>query len=268
MPRKQKTYERVIFTPEVIKEALEVLLTTLPDADKNLPHQILEITLPSKEYWAHDSEDEFFADYRRGFNKAQYRKFSTGGPIDFIVSSFKENTPLSRITVRLSNRSDVEKVFNVFEANVDKCRLPEQPKEETGAVTNWVAETLVNIETHCPIAAHKLKLALFKLDLESAEEWQNSAMLIRDAWIELSKWLCQVNSIDTSDISPDAVVDRLRKLKLDKSDEKLFNLARASFNLYSKHHSRDIEHDISVACVISTIVSIKAVIQEVLNAAG
>lgn len=268
MPQKQKTYERVIFTPEVIKEAFKVLLTTLPDADKNLPRKTLEITLPSGEYWAHDSEDEFFADYRRGFNQAQYRKFSGGGEIDFMVHSVKRNTPLSRITVRLSNRSDVEKVFNVFEANVDKCRLPEQPKEKTGGVTNWVADTLINIETHCPVAAHKLKLALFKLDSESAEEWQNSAMLIRDAWIELSKWLCQVNSIDTSDISPDAVVDRLRKLELDKSDEKLFTLARASFNLYSKHHNRDIEHDIAVACVISTIVSMKSVIKEALHATG
>ena len=103
MPRKQKTYERIIFTPEVIKEALEVLLTTLPDTDKNLPRQTLEISLPSKENWLHDSEDEFFADYRRGFNQAQYRKFSGGGEIDFMVHSVKQNRPLSNITVRLSS---------------------------------------------------------------------------------------------------------------------------------------------------------------------
>ena len=91
-------------------------------------------------------------------------------------------------------------------------------------------------------------------------------MLIRDAWIELSQWLCQVKNIDTSDISSDAVIERLKKLNIDKTDERLFNLARASFNLYVKHHKRDIELDTAIACVVSTVVSMKTVIREVLNA--
>ena len=55
-------------------------------------------------------------------------------------------------------------------------------------------------------------------------------------------------------------------LNIEKIDERLFNLARASFSLYSKHHKRDIAHDTAVACVISTVVSMKTVIMEVLSA--
>lgn len=88
-------------------------------------------------------------------------------------------------------------------------------------------------------------------------------MQIRDAWIELSQWLCQVNNIDTSDISPDSVVDRLKKLNIDKTDERLFNLVRASFSLSMKHHKRDIDLDTTIACVISTVVSMKTIIKEV-----
>ncbi|GAI05185.1 unnamed protein product, partial [marine sediment metagenome] len=156
----------------------------------------------------------------------------------------------------------------VFEKNVDKCRLPKQPKEKSKVETDWVAENINRIETHCPVVARKVRLAILKLDSEDVEEWQNATMLIRDAWIELSQWLCQVNNIDTSDIPPDSVIDRLKKLKIDEIDERLFNLARASFSLYSKHHKRDIDLDTAVACVISTVVSMKTVIREVFNAAG
>lgn len=90
MPKKEKAYKNVIFTTEVIKEAFEILLATIPELSKKPCHQILEITLPSQEHWAHDSEDEFFADYRRGFNFAEYRKIDAGGVFDFLVDSLKK----------------------------------------------------------------------------------------------------------------------------------------------------------------------------------
>lgn len=266
MPEKTKTYERVIFTPEVIKEAIEELKATL-SGKSEMTFQSLTIGMSPQEKWRHDTEEEFFADYRKGFSyvsfEQSYRTKDKGGSIEIWSINDK-----SEVSISLGSRVDVEKVFSIFEQNVDKCRLPKQPKDKSKAETHWVNETVNRIETHCPIAARKVRLALLKLNSEDAEEWQNATMLIRDAWIELSQWLCQVKNIDASDIPPDSVIDRLKRLKIDKTDERLFNLARASFSLYSKHHKRDIDLDTAVTCVISTVVSMKTVIKEVLNATG
>jgi hypothetical protein len=117
-----------------------------------------------------------------------------------------------------------------------------------------------------PEVGIKLRFAYEKIEGNPRTEDLQSAMIhIRDAWIELMQWICHIGNIDTSDISSDAVVDRFKKLEIDKTDDKLFNLARASFNLSMKHHDRDISTDVAIACVISTIVSMKTVITEVLD---
>lgn len=263
MPEKTKKYNRVIFTPEVIKEAFNTLEEIIPKGKRQLTFVRRKIVLSPQEEWEHDTDEEFFADYIKGFESASFSKSYESAKIEFWI--YMNNTS---VTVSIPSRAEVESVFNVLESNVDKCRLPKEPKKKSKIETDWVTETVNRIETHCPLVARKIKLALLKLDLEDVEEWQNATMLIRDAWIELSQWLCQVKDIDVSDIPSDSVVDRLRKLNMDKIDERLFNLARASFNLYGKHHKRDIELDVAVACVISTIVSMKTVIMEVLYARG
>ena len=267
MPEKTKKYDRVVFTPEVIAEAFDTLEQIIPREKRKLTYVTRNITLSSQEEWEHDTDDEFFADYQRGFlGVSIQRNYGTFSSFRLSVYRFFVDQQHTEISVGMPTRADVEKVFNVFEKNVDKCRLPKQPEEKSKRKTDWTNETISRIETHCPLVARKLRLALLKLDAQDAEEWQNATMLIRDAWIELSQWLCQVKDIDTSDISSDSVIDRLKKLNLDKIDERLFNLARASFSLYGKHHKRDIELDTAVACVISTIASMKTVIREVLNA--
>ncbi len=268
MPEKTKTYERVIFTPEVIKEAVEELKATL-SGKSGMTHQRLFISISpqEEEEWEHDTEEEFFADYRKGFSHVRFEQWYRTKDKEGSITIWSISDD-SKVSISLRSRVDVEKVFSIFEQNVDKCRLPKQPEEKSKTETSWVAEIINRIETHCPSVARKLRLALNKIDSEDTEEWQNATMLIRDAWIELSQWLCQVKNVDASDISPDAVIERLKKLKIDRTDERLFNLARASFNLYAKHHKRNIELDTAIACVVSTIVSMKTVIREVLNAAG
>ena len=104
-----------------------------------------------------------------------------------------------------------------------------------------------------------------KLDLDDKEEWQGSALLVRDAWIELTQELCERNQVNTSDINQDKVVERLERLKLDKTDDKIYFLAKDSFNLSLKHHKREITRHEAIACVISSIVSMQMVIQEILH---
>lgn len=261
MPEKTKRYDGVVFTPEVIIKAFNTLEEIMPRGKRQLEFVRRKIKLSSQEEWEHDTEEEFFADYIKTFEYAYFRRSYKSANIEFWA--YRKHTD---VTVSMPSRAEVESVFNVLESNVDRCRIPKQPEEKSNVETDWITATINKIETHCPLVSRKLKLALLKLDAQDAEEWQNATMLIRDAWIELSQWLCQVKNIDTSDIPSDSVIDRLKKLNMDEIDERLFNLARASFNLYSKHHKRDIELDTAVACVISTIVSMKTVIREVLNA--
>ena len=256
MPSKEISYRRVIFNPELINEAEKVLVSTVAEDDRKIRNQFLRIQLSDVEKREYDTEDEFSVDYRKGFVRAYLDNSYASGNIE--VTVYRNDT---RVSVSLPSGAALERVFNIFEANVEKCRLPRQAKTKSKIETDWITETVNKVEGRCPIAGRKLKLALIKLDSEEAEEWQNATMLIRDAWIELSQWLCQVKNIDTSDVPPDSVIDRLKKLKIDKADERLFNLARASFSLYSKHHKRDIDEDTAVACVISTIVSMQTVIR-------
>ena len=108
----------------------------------------------------------------------------------------------------------------------------------------------------------KLRLALKKLnESEQKEEWQTVGILVRDAWIEMTQELCNQKKIDTSDIEADKVVDRLIKLKINTKDEKLFNLAKAAFNLsFKTYHDRNIGRFIARACLVSTIASMYAIL--------
>ncbi len=64
MPQKKKTYERVIFTPEVIKQVVDEITSTLPEKARELGLGDFWIRLYGGEKWEHDTDEEFFADYR------------------------------------------------------------------------------------------------------------------------------------------------------------------------------------------------------------
>jgi predicted nucleotide-binding protein len=120
MPKKTKRYSRVIFTPEVIKESVNILETLLSWSSKRQGRASLSIELPSGEEWEYDSEDEFFADYQKGTEEASFGKYyALDEYITFRV--YREGTS---VTVSLPSRDKVEKVFNVLESRVEKCRLP------------------------------------------------------------------------------------------------------------------------------------------------
>lgn len=123
MQEKTKTYERVIFTPQVIKEAVATVEKIIPQKRRQLTGLILDIRLSAKEAWSHDNEEEFFADYQKRFEYARFMKsydYDHGGKIRISV-----HWPDTDISILMPSRSDVEKVFNILESNVDKCRLPE-----------------------------------------------------------------------------------------------------------------------------------------------
>jgi len=124
MPEKEKTYDRVIFTPEVIKETVDMVRTTLPEKQREMTGETFNITVSSEESWSHDTEEEFFADYRKGFESVTFEK-AYGlyeGKLRLMVYGKRTD-----VSVTMPSRPDVERVFNILESNVEKCHLPESP---------------------------------------------------------------------------------------------------------------------------------------------
>ena len=68
--RKDKDYKNVIFSADVIKGAARLFLDKVPKLKKIDKLTSFRLTQSDSVRWTYDSEDEFFADYRRGFEHA------------------------------------------------------------------------------------------------------------------------------------------------------------------------------------------------------
>jgi predicted nucleotide-binding protein len=127
MPQKRKTYDRVIFTPEVIREAVNELTKSLAEEQRKLTFRHMKITVSPEEAWSHDTEEEFFADYRKGFQSASFRKEFAYGEGKIHVWVYGDHT---QVEIKMPSRADAERIFDIFEANAAKCQLPTPPPIE------------------------------------------------------------------------------------------------------------------------------------------
>jgi hypothetical protein len=129
---------------------------------------------------------------------------------------------------------------------------------------NPISTAISNIELLNPNVGRKLRKAKTKAGSGiETEELQHAGQLIRDAWIELSQQLCDLENIDTSGIKKDNVSDKLKKLP---ADEKTLSLAKASFDLNSKvRHDRKITREITISCVMSSIFSMESLIYKYID---
>ena len=133
MPTKQKDYERVVFTPEVIKEAVEELKAILSDQSE-LTSQSYTVRVSSEEKWYYDTEDEFFTDYRKGCELAHFEQSHRTDKDRGNIQLWYYGSGRSSISVSMRNGVDVEKVFNIIEANVKKCSLPKPRRKKSRKV--------------------------------------------------------------------------------------------------------------------------------------
>lgn len=126
-------------------------------------------------------------------------------------------------------------------------------------LTDQVSIAVSNIDLFDAEIGKKLRLAVDKMRTGiQTEDWQNAGLLIRDAWIEFAKLLCDEENIDTSDIEKDKVINKLKKLKL---DEYVIGLCKASFDLSLKvQHDRGISKDIALACVTASVLSMQIIV--------
>lgn len=115
---KQKKYTNTFFKPEVIKDAVRAFQDQIRDEEKREGRsKHLSVTV-SGESWDHESEDEFFSDYRLGTRDAVYWKEFEDGSIRLQIV---DSTTI--VQVEAKTRSSIQAVFEVFEANLSESIL-------------------------------------------------------------------------------------------------------------------------------------------------
>lgn len=121
--KKTKEYKNTWFSADVIRQAAELIKSEDEKSEKKDTGLYMSVELDG-ETWHHDSEEEFFADYRKSDSYATYAKTVGNRKLD--VTAFYNNH--TTIEVQSPTREEIEKIFEVFEKHKDESRLPEPPK--------------------------------------------------------------------------------------------------------------------------------------------
>lgn len=118
----QKTlhYCHVKFSPEVIQRAWSCIEPSVPKDDlKHLSLQ-LSVKFPNEE-WDHDTEAEFFADYRKDAKSAMHNKSVGHGKYIIRIWYFR---PCTDVSITAPNRAIIEEVHEIFQSAEKDCALP------------------------------------------------------------------------------------------------------------------------------------------------
>ncbi|MCH7498198.1 MAG: nucleotide-binding protein [Candidatus Marinimicrobia bacterium] len=122
--QKTKHYRQARFSADVIREALQVFRSQQGPKDQERSQQYLSVELEDSE-WRHDTEDEFFADYRRSKGGAVFSEQTNG--YNFLIHAFTDS---AQVKIGAPERGKIEVVFEVFEKHAGASRLPDPPKSE------------------------------------------------------------------------------------------------------------------------------------------
>jgi predicted nucleotide-binding protein len=133
--RKSKKYRRTKFAPEIVRNAVRVLLAAAEQRGVVKPREPnLRVFTEGGESWHHDEEAEYFADYRRNHDQSTYtqtiyvedRDELTGFSLE--VDFAYGNTT---IHVEAPDRPDIAAVFEVFEEAEAASNIPAEPESAT-----------------------------------------------------------------------------------------------------------------------------------------
>jgi predicted nucleotide-binding protein len=125
---RSRTFKQTKFPPEVLRRGHEQLRGIVPDdvADQS-PCSDFHVSVDHEELWKHDTEAEFFADYRRDHDQSAYE-----------LSYYQDSTRYwlrvafaygkTEVTVGAKTRSEIEHVIHLFEDSAESSKLPEPPK--------------------------------------------------------------------------------------------------------------------------------------------
>jgi predicted nucleotide-binding protein len=127
--KKRNDYLRTRFSSEVLREAIEKF-RTLPYASAGpLHNNCTRAVRVADGTWTHDSDEEFFADYRRGSGEFSYheqrgKQLFGGINLEVICPSLAS---FVRVTVKAQTRADIEGVFEIFEKHAQSSRIAAAP---------------------------------------------------------------------------------------------------------------------------------------------
>jgi predicted nucleotide-binding protein len=119
-------YYNVHFSTETLREALGVFTKLVPeDAQYSGGNRKVEL---DDETWIFDSDEEFFAKYRKPVKGATLAKYAVVNKVIvakfYVVESGTGKNQNTWVQVQLADAPKIEEVFDVFERNVENSRLP------------------------------------------------------------------------------------------------------------------------------------------------
>jgi len=123
--RKKKEYNRAKFPPEIIIKAVEIFDSVFEKQKKEISLE-LDVTFPD-ESWKHNTEAEFFSDYRKNIISARYSHSFFGEYTYLDIDWDGKYYNRTSVSVTGNEREKIEKVFEVFESNYQKYQEPEPP---------------------------------------------------------------------------------------------------------------------------------------------
>ena len=130
---KEKKYEQVRFSAEVIEEAYRIFKQQADPENRHSPDYTLSVEVDGAE-WSHDTLHDFFADYRRTSRGAYYKvRLGFENELSVRVHSFDsgdDSRVNTSVEVEAASRSRIEAVFEVFERHVENSRIPQKSLPE------------------------------------------------------------------------------------------------------------------------------------------
>lgn len=119
---KQKNYLQTRFSADVIREAVNAFRLQIGSDYRADTRLYLSVDVDNAT-WYQDSEEQFFADYRRSVGGAVFQE---------IVDRYKFKLEILTLSVYVrvgaAEREKIEAVFEVFEKYASSSRLPDPPK--------------------------------------------------------------------------------------------------------------------------------------------
>ncbi|HEY7768149.1 nucleotide-binding protein [Longimicrobium sp.] len=122
-----RTFKQTKFPPEVLRKGHEQLHGILPKLEDEARNSDFRVSVDYDEAWTHDTEAEFFADYRRDHDQSTYeRSYYQERTRYWLRVSF--NYGKTDVTVGAKTRAEIEHVMQVFEDSAESARLPDPPR--------------------------------------------------------------------------------------------------------------------------------------------
>lgn len=141
-------YEWTKFSPETMKAAVDALTRELPADQRRDDPVRLAVDLKSVA-WSHDSEEEFFADYRTDCASATYDTFPKNRSTAYrlIVCYYGGYSTRTVVDISAPSRQEVLAAAEVFERAAESARVPRPVvlTPESGDEARWESRVTVFI---------------------------------------------------------------------------------------------------------------------------